>query len=178
MSAISLGATVGTHVGNAMRLFHQHEPAIFGAIMETDTYCETICDGRHLVPGSVRMYAKCKGLDRIVAITDSIMAAGRPDGNYHLGVNDVVVIDGDAKLASNGTRAGSTLTQDVALKNMLKWLPNTLEEILPTLSENPAKEMGLFDRKGSIETGKDADLVLLDEEANIVHVFARGKQVK
>lgn len=178
MDAIALGATVGTHVGNAMRLFHQHEPAIFGAIMESDVYCETICDGRHLAPGSVRMYAKCKGLDRIVAITDSIMAAGLPDGNYHLGVNDVVVIDGDAKLASNGTRAGSTLTQDVALKNMLKWLPNTLEEIIPTLTENPAREMHLWDRKGSISDGKDADLVLLDAQANVIHVFARGKQVK
>ena len=178
MSAIAFGATVGTHVGNAMRLFHQHEPAIFGAVMESDVYCETICDGRHLVPGSVRMYAKCKGLGRIVAITDSIMAAGLPDGNYHLGVNDVVVVDGDAKLASDGTRAGSTLTQDVALKNMLKWLPNTLEEILPTLTENPAREMGLWDRKGSIADGKDADLVLLDENADVIHVFARGKQVK
>ncbi|MCI7575062.1 MAG: N-acetylglucosamine-6-phosphate deacetylase [Clostridiales bacterium] len=178
MGAIGLGATVGTHVGNAMRLFHQHEPAIFGAIMESDVYCETICDGRHLVPGSVRMYCKCKGLDRIVAITDSIMAAGLPDGNYHLGVNDVVVVDGDAKLASNGTRAGSTLTQDVALKNMRRWLPYSLEEILPTLSENPAKEMGLWDRKGSLETGKNADVVLLDDNDNVIHVFARGKQVK
>ena len=178
MSAIAMGATVGTHVGNAMRLFHQHEPAIFGAVMASDVYCETICDGRHLHPGSVKMYCEAKGLDRIVAITDSIMAAGLPDGNYHLGVNDVVVIDGDAKLASNGTRAGSTLTQDVALKNMLKWLPYSLEEILPTLTENPAREMNLWDRKGSIETGKDADLVLLDENSDIVHVFARGKQVK
>ena len=178
MSAIAQGATVGTHVGNAMRLFHQHEPAIFGAILESDVYCETICDGRHLAPGSVRMYCKCKGLDRIVAITDSIMAAGLPDGDYHLGVNEVVVERGDAKLKSNGTRAGSTLTLDVALKNMLKWLPYTLEEILPTLSENPAKEMGLWDRKGSIETGKDADIVLLDENNDVVHVFARGKQVK
>lgn len=176
MRAISLGATVGTHVGNAMRLFHQHEPAIFGAIMESDVYCETICDGRHLVPGSVRMYAKCKGLDRIVAITDSIMAAGLPDGDYHLGVNDVVVIDGDAKLKSNGTRAGSTLTLDTALKNMLQWLPYPLEDILPTLSENPAKEMGLWDRKGSIDNGKDADLVLLDESNQIVSVYARGKK--
>ena len=178
MGAIAQGATVGTHVGNAMRLFHQHEPAIFGAILESDVYCETICDGRHLVPGSVRMYCKAKGLDRIVAITDSIMAAGLPDGDYHLGVNEVVVERGDAKLKSNGTRAGSTLTLDVALKNMLKWLPYTLEEILPTLSENPAKEMGLWDRKGSIETGKDADIVLLDENNDVVHVFARGKQVK
>ena len=178
MGAIAQGATVGTHVGNAMRLFHQHEPAIFGAILESDVYCETICDGRHLAPGSVRMYCKCKGLDRIVAITDSIMAAGLPDGDYHLGVNEVVVERGDAKLKSNGTRAGSTLTLDVALKNMLKWLPYTLEEILPTLSENPAKEMGLWDRKGSIETGKDADIVILDENNDVVHVFARGKQVK
>ena len=178
MGAIAQGATVGTHVGNAMRLFHQHEPAIFGAILESDVYCETICDGRHLAPGSVRMYCKCKGLDRIVAITDSIMAADLPDGDYHLGVNEVVVERGDAKLKSNGTRAGSTLTLDVALKNMLKWLPYTLEEILPTLSENPAKEMGLWDRKGSIETGKDADIVLLDENNDVVHVFARGKQVK
>ena len=177
MNAIRLGATVGTHVGNAMRLFHQHEPAIFGAVMESDVYCETICDGRHLAPGSVRMYCKVKGLDRIVAITDSIMAAGLPDGNYHLGVNDVVVKDGDAKLASNGTRAGSTLTQDVALKNMLAWLPYSLAQILPTLTENPAREMGLWDRKGSIADGKDADLVLLDESSNVVHVFARGKQV-
>ena len=178
MSAIEKGATVGTHTGNAMRLFHQHEPAIFGAVMESDVYAETICDGRHLVPGTVRMYAKCKGLDRIIAITDSIMAAGLPDGFYHLGVNEVVVEGGDAKLVSNGTRAGSTLTHNVALKNMLKWLPYTLEEILPTLSENPAKAIGCFDRKGSIETGKDADLVLLDEQANVVHVFARGVQVK
>lgn len=178
MSAINMGATVGTHVGNAMRLFHQHEPAIFGAVMASDVYCETICDGRHLHPGSVKMYCEAKGLDRVVAITDSIMAAGLPDGNYHLGVNDVVVIDGDAKLASNGTRAGSTLTQDVALKNMLKWLPYSLEEILPTLTENPAREMNLWDRKGSIATGKDADLVLLDENSDIIHVFARGKQVK
>ena len=61
---------------------------------------------------------------------------------------------------------------------MVKWLPYTLEEIIPTLSENPARAMGCFDRKGSIETGKDADLVLLDDDCNVVHVFARGRQVK
>ncbi|MDY3781440.1 MAG: N-acetylglucosamine-6-phosphate deacetylase [Candidatus Faecousia sp.] len=178
MEAITLGASVGTHVGNAMRLFHQHEPAIFGAVMESDVYCETICDGRHLVPGTVRMYFKCKGPQRIVAITDSIMAAGLPDGNYHLGVNDVVVKDGDAKLASDGTRAGSTLTQDTALKNMLAWLPLSLEEILPTLTENPAREMSLWDTKGSIAPGKDADLVFLDANADIAQVYTRGVRCK
>lgn len=178
IDAIRRGASVGTHVGNAMRLFHQHEPAIFGAIMESDVYCEAICDGRHLAPGSVRMYAKCKGLDHIVAITDSIMAAGLPDGEYHLGVNEVVVVDGDARLKSNGTRAGSTLTQDVALKNMVAWLDYPLEEILLTLTENPAREMGLWEKKGSIDEGKDADIVLLDEQCAVRHVFVRGKQIK
>ena len=178
MDAIAAGATVGTHVGNAMRLLHQHEPAIFGAILESDCYAEVIADGRHLHPGTVRILLKAKGPQRIVAITDSIMAAGLPDGRYHLGVNEVVVEDGDAKLASDGTRAGSTLTHAAALKNLLAFTGRPLEEILPLLSENPAREMGYFGRKGSIETDKDADLVLLNESCDIVHVFARGVQVK
>lgn len=178
MDAIKAGATVGTHVGNAMRLLHQHEPAIFGAVLESDCYAEVIADGRHLHPGTVRILLKAKGNERIVAITDSIMAAGLPDGLYHLGVNEVVVEDGDAKLASDGTRAGSTLTHATALKNLLAFTGAPLEELLPLLSENPAREMGCFDRKGSIETGKDADLVLLDDNCDIVHVFARGIQVK
>ena len=77
-----------------------------GAVLESDIYCEAICDGRHLHPGTVRFLIKMKGIDRMVAITDSIMAAGLPDGSYKLGVNDVVVKDGDAKL-KDGTRAGS-----------------------------------------------------------------------
>ena len=73
-----------------------------GAALESDIYCEAICDGRHLHPGSVRLFLKAKGYDKVVAVTDSIMAAGLPDGEYKLGVNDVVVEDGDAKLKSNG----------------------------------------------------------------------------
>lgn len=178
MDAFQRGATVGTHVGNAMRLLHQHEPAIFGAVLESDCYCEVIADGLHLHPGTVRILIKAKGRDKIVAITDSIMAAGLPDGDYHLGVNEVVVENGDAKLKSNGVRAGSTLTHNRALKNLVQFTGLPLEEVLPFLSENPAKEMGFFDRKGSIETGKDADLVFLNDALEVVHVFARGYQVK
>lgn len=175
MTAIANGATVGTHLGNAMRLFHQHEPAIFGALLESDAYVEVIGDGLHLVPGSVKMYAKTKGMDRIIAITDSIMAAGLPDGDYHLGVNEVVVENGDAKLKSNGVRAGSTLTLDRSLRNLVQWLPNSLEEIIPAYTENPAKEMKLD--KGFIADGKDADLVVIDDDINIHHVFAKGYKV-
>src|SRR5699024_1247315 len=121
-----------------------------------------------------RLLWKTKGPQRLVAITDSIMAAGLPDGNYHLGVNQVVVEKGDAKLASDGTRAGSTLTQDRALRNLLSFTGLSLEEILPVLTENPAKLIGVYDRKGSIEDGKDADLVVLDEQNQVADVFLQG----
>lgn len=176
--AINHGAACCTHTFNAMKLLHQHFPAIMGAALESDIYCEAICDGRHLHPGVVRLLLKTKGLDKVVAITDSIMAAGLPDGNYKLGVNDVVVVDGDAKLADTGVRAGSTLTQDVALKNLLSFTGRPLEEVLPLLSENPAKLLGIFDKKGSIADGKDADLVLLDADNNIADVFVGGVQIE
>ena len=176
MKAIENGATASTHTFNAMKLLHQHFPSIMGAVMESDVYCEAICDGRHLHPGVVRLLIKTKGLNRVVAVTDSIMAAGLPDGKYKLGVNDVVVEEGDAKLADTGVRAGSTLTQNVALLNLLKFTGRPLAEILPILSENPAKLIGIYDRKGSIEDGKDADLVLLDEENKISEVFVMGQR--
>lgn len=177
MAAIAAGARAATHTFNAMQLLHQHRPAILGAVLESDVYCEAICDGRHLHPGIVRLLLKVKGLDRVVAITDSIMAAGLPDGNYHLGVNQVVVEDGDAKLASDGTRAGSTLTQNRALSNLLAWTGLSLEEVLPLLSENPARLIGVFDRKGSIAQGKDADLVILDGENQVEQVFVKGRLI-
>lgn len=178
MSAIAAGAHAATHTFNAMLLLHQHRPAILGAVLESDVYCEAICDGRHLHPGIVRLLLKVKGLDRVVAITDSIMAAGLPDGKYHLGVNEVVVEDGDAKLASDGTRAGSTLTQDTALLNLLAFTGRRIEEILPLLTENPAKLASVFDRKGSIADGKDADIVVLDGENHVEQVFVKGRPCK
>lgn len=178
MSAIAAGAHAATHTFNAMLLLHQHRPAILGAVLESDVYCEAICDGRHLHPGIVRLLLKVKGLDQVVAITDSIMAAGLPDGKYHLGVNEVVVEDGDAKLASDGTRAGSTLTQDTALLNLLAFTGRRIEEVLPLLTENPAKLAGVFDRKGSIADGKDADIVVLDGENHVEQVFVKGRPCK
>lgn len=177
-AAIRKGAACCTHTFNAMKLLHQHFPAIMGAVLESDIYCEAICDGRHLHPGTVRLLLKVKGLDRVVAVTDSIMAAGLPDGKYKLGVNDVVVEDGDAKLAENGVRAGSTLTQNQALKNLLSFTGKSLEKILPILTENPARLIGIFDKKGSIMDGKDADIVLLDQNNEITDVFVKGNRIK
>mgnify|MGYP001635344143 FL=1 len=175
MEAIRRGARCVTHTFNAMRLFHQHQPAIMGAALESDCWCESICDGRHLHPGTVRMLLKCKGWDKVIAITDSIMAAGLPDGNYKLGVNDVVVKDGDAVLASNGVRAGSTLTLAQALRNIVKFTDHPVQDVIPLMTINPAKALRMDDRKGTLEAGKDADMVLLDDELNVVMTVGLGR---
>jgi len=172
--AIDAGARACTHTFNAMGLFHQHRPSIMGAVLERPVYCEAICDGRHLHPGTVRMLLACKGWDRVAAVTDSIQAAGLPDGRYKLGVNDVVVEDGDAKLASNGVRAGSTLTTGQALKNLTALTGQPVERVLPLLTLNPARLIGMEERKGSIAPGKDADLVVLDDQLNVKQTYVSG----
>ena len=177
IDAIDRGVAACTHTFNVMSLFHQHRPAVMGAVLERPVYCEAICDGRHLHPGTVRMLLACKGWDKVVAITDSIQAAGLPDGNYKLGVNDVVVVDGDAKLASNGVRAGSTLSQDTALRNIMAFTGHGAEDVLPLLSENPARLLGIFDHKGSIDPGKDADLVVLDDGWQVCRTIVGGVTV-
>lgn len=177
MAAINNGATCVTHTFNGMKLIHQHFPAITGAALESDVYCEAICDGRHLHPGVVRLLIKTKGLDRVVAVTDSITATGLPDGEYYLGVNKVRVTDGDAKLVSDGTRAGSTLTMIKALQNLVEFTGRNLEELIPLLTINPASAMNINDCKGSINVGKNADIIILDDNLNVDTTIVGGNIV-
>lgn len=177
MDCVKRGVASATHTFNAMGLFHQHRPTIMGAALESGVYCEAICDGRHLHPGAVRLLLKCKGWDKVVAITDSIQAAGLPDGKYKLGVNDVVVEDGDAKLADTGVRAGSTLTQDAALRNLMAFTGGPMEKVLPLLTENPARLIGLDQRKGAIEVGYDADFAVIDDAARVHRTIVGGRTV-
>ena len=177
VTAIKQGVGACTHTFNAMRLFHQHEPAIMGAALESDIYCEAICDGLHLHPGSVRLLLKTKGNKRVVAITDSIMATGFPEGNYKLGVNDVVVKNGDARLASDGTRAGIVLTAKRAFHNFLDFTGYPAEEILPLFTENPARLLGMERKTGMIEEKRDANFLLLDDKNNIKAVYVKGRSV-
>lgn len=176
IAAIDAGATSSTHLFNAMKLFHMHRPAISGASLERDeVYCETICDGFHLHPATVRLILKTKGLGKVVAISDSIMAAGLPDGRYKLGVNDVVVEDGDAKLL-DGVRAGSTLTLDRALKNLMRFTGYGADQLSPVLSGNAARMLGL-EGYGDLKTGYHADFVVLDANYGIVNTFVDGEMV-
>lgn len=177
MECINNGVKSSTHTFNGMKLMHQHFPAITGAILESDIYCEAICDGRHLHPGIVRLLLKTKGFDRVIAVTDSMMAAGLNDGKYILGVNEVEVINGDAKLISDGTRAGSTLTTINSLKNLIQFTEKNLEDLIPLLTRNPAALLNIDGRKGTIAVDKDADLVLLDDDLNVETTIVMGNIV-
>lgn len=178
VQAIRNGATAATHTGNAMRLWHQHEPAIFGAVLEhREVYCEVICDGLHLHPATVRLILQHKGNERVVAITDSIMAAGLADGEYMLGVNEIVVKDGDAKLKTDGTRAGSTLTMGRALQNLRAFTQMPLHQLVPLFTENPVRLLGEDASYGTIQPGKTADFVVLDADLQVRKTVVHGNLV-
>ena len=179
MACIDNGAMGITHTMNGMKLIHQHDPGILTAAFLSNIYCEIICDGRHLYPEIVELLLKIQGRDRLLGVTDSIMAAGLPDGEYRLGVNDVVVLDGDAKLKDGGSRAGSTLTMEQGLRNYIGYTRQSLEEALPVYTKNPVEYLNLAGERGTIEAGKYADFVLcrIDNGNNIeiVETFSSGK---
>jgi len=174
---INHGATSATHTFNAMKLLHQHHPAITTAVLESDVYAEAICDGLHLHPAIVRLLLKTKGYDKTVIVTDSMMAAGLPDGSYKLGVHDIIVTEGDAQLADGTSRAGSTLTMNQALKNLVAFTSKAAHEVIPLIAENPAKVLGVDDVKGTIKIGKDADIVLLNDELEVCTTLSLGNIV-
>ena len=177
MMCIKKGANRITHTFNGMRQLHHHHPSIVGAALESDAYCEAICDGFHLHPGIVRLLIKTKGIDKVIGITDSVMAAGLKDGKYKLGVNEIVVVNGDARLLKEDTRAGSTLTMDKALKNILEFTNLPLEDCVKMLTINPAKMLKMDKTKGSIDIGKDADIVIIDQDMNVINTIVEGKVV-
>ena len=173
LNVIKSGAVASTHTFNAMQGIDRTEPNILGAVLEADIYNELISDGYHVHPANMRMLYKLKGNKKIIAITDSIEAAGMPDGEYKLGSNAVTVSNGEAFLSGTKTRAGSVLTMDNALKNLIKYLDISLEEALPMLTENPADLLGL--KKGYIKIGCDADFTVLDKDLNVINTIISGK---
>ena len=177
MQCIENGAISTTHTFNGMQLFHQHAPSVMGAVLASDVYCEAICDGRHLHPGSVCMLLNCKGADRVIAVTDSIMAAGLPDGRYKLGVNDVIVENGDARLAEGNSRAGSTLTMLQAFRNLLRFTGAPMERIVPLLTENPARMLGEQAHYGALAVGMAADAIVLDDALTICSTIVGGRMI-
>ncbi len=178
VQAIEAGATVATHLFNAMPPLGHRTPGPIAALLQDERITvELINDGTHLHPASLALAFRHAGAHRVAFITDAMDAAGIGDGRYLLGPLAVEVSDGVARLVEGGSIAGSTLTQDRAFKRAVTVDRLPVEDAVTALSATPARVLGLYDTVGSLDPGKDADLVLLDENFDVKGVMRKGDWV-
>src|ERR1700730_2236105 len=173
MAAIAAGARHAAHVFNAMRPFSHRDTGVLGAVFTSpDVSAELIADGIHVDSTAIRMLLGLKTQDRVILVSDGTSATGMPDGKYQLGTFEVTVSGGICRNAE-GKLAGSTLTLDRALRNMVA-LGVPLASALQMLTANPARQIGLGARKGVLAAGADADLVFLGSHFEDSGVMTRG----
>jgi N-acetylglucosamine-6-phosphate deacetylase len=176
-AAVGRGLRHATHTFNAMRPFGHREPGTAGAVMAfPEVRCELIADNIHVHPAAMKILVDVKGPSGVILITDAIRAAGLPDGDYQLDDRLVTLRDGAVRLP-DGTLAGSVLTMDAALRNLLRATGRPLREVWPMTSLNAAEAIGVSATKGSLEAGKDADLVLLDGDLSVCFTIVGGELV-
>jgi len=173
--AFQKGANHVTHLYNAMPPFHHRDPGVIGAAFDTpDCTVELICDGIHIHPSVVRATIKMFGEDRVIFVSDSMMATGLADGKYALGGQEVNVVGKKATLACNGSIAGSATNLMDCMKNAVINMGIPLETAVKAATMNPAKRIGIYQKYGSISPGKVANIVLLDQKLNIKLVILKG----
>ncbi|MDP9727191.1 MULTISPECIES: N-acetylglucosamine-6-phosphate deacetylase [Alicyclobacillus] len=178
IKAFEAGATHATHVFNAMNSIHHREPGAVGAcLLSQNVICELIADGHHVHPEVLKLVMRLKGKDGVILITDAIGATGKPDGVYQLGGMNIVVKQGISTLQDSQSLAGSTLTMDEAIRNMMIQVGVTLFEAIQMASLTPARELGLDHRKGVLAVGHDADFVLLDESLLASETYILGRRL-
>jgi N-acetylglucosamine-6-phosphate deacetylase len=176
VAALEWGATHFTHLFNAMPGLHHREPGVVGAaLISPDATAELIADDVH-VHRAVLHLAAMAMRNRVTLITDAMRACGMPDGTYKLYEHDVTVAEGAARLR-DGTLAGSVLTMDRAVRNMVELAGLPIEAVLPMATSVPARILGVADRKGKLEAGYDADVVVMTSRLDIERVFARGDEM-
>ena len=175
-AGIEAGVTHLTHAFNAMPPLHHRAPGPLGAALgDGRVFCELICDTFHVHPALFAMLDRLAG-DRLVLITDSIASAGLPDGP-HDQLGQTVIVDGIRLRFPDGTIAGSALTLDAAVRNFARHAGLPLWQAVNRASLSPARSIGVQDRKGSLETGKDADILIAGESFDILQTFVRGVRV-
>ena len=176
-TAVEAGASHVTHIFNAMRGLHHREPGMAGAALAEDRLSvELIADGLHVHPAIIKLLTRVKTPDQLLLISDGISAVGMQDGEYQLGGLPIVVREGQAAL-KNGTLAGSLLTLNKAVFNMIYFTNIPLWQAVRMASLAPAKKLGIANEYGSIENGKKANLVVVDEAARVEMVYREGKQL-
>ena len=172
--AFECGASNVTHLYNAMLPFSHRKPGVVGAASDAEhVKVELICDGLHIDPSVVRATFKIFGDDRIILISDSMMATGLADGEYSLGKQKVFVTGNKATL-TDGTIAGSTTNLMACMKSAVN-MGIPLESAVKCATVNPAKQIGIFDEYGSLAPGKYADVVLLNKNLDIDTIILKGK---
>jgi len=175
MSAVKDGARHATHLFNAMSAMAHRNPGVVGAALASDVSVEVIADTFHIHPGLYDIVAKVKG-DKMVLITDCTRAGGMPDGEYDLGGQPIFLKGIECRLA-DGTIAGSVLKLNHAVKNVLAYTSLPICEVFKMASLNPATSIGVSDRIGSLEAGKDADIIIVDEDINVKRTIKKGKTI-
>lgn len=176
--AVQLGITQTTHTFNAMRGLHHREPGTVGAAMLSPALrCELIADGVHVHPAAARLLYQAKTPQGLILISDAVRGAGLPDGtSYQQDGRTVTISEGSARL-DNGTLAGSVLTLDAAVRNLMQFAEVPLAEAWRCASLTPAEAIGVAERKGSLVAGKDADLVLLAADHSVTLTLVGGQVV-
>ena len=173
--AVAHGLRQATHTYNAMVGLSHREPGTVGAIMTSDQIrAELIADNVHVHPAAMKILVKVKGPDKVILVTDAIRGTGMPDGEYPIDQRTITVRDGTARLP-DGTLAGSILTMDRALRNIIAATGLSLREAWPMTSRNAAQSIGVAQTKGTLEVNKDADLVLLDANLNLIMTVVEGE---
>jgi N-acetylglucosamine-6-phosphate deacetylase len=173
-SGLAAGADHATHTFNAMRPLDHREPGIAGAILEErGVTADIIADGIHVHPSVVQLFLNSKGAEGAILITDAISATGMPDGNYKLGALEVEVREGRCEY--EGKLAGSVLTLDRAVRNVMQFAGWTLQQAVRLVTLNPATLLGASDSRGLVAPGRRADLVVLTPEGEVVHTIAAGE---
>lgn len=174
--ALAHGAHHAIHMYNAMRPFSHRDPGVIGAVLTSpEISAELIADGVHVEETAMRLLLQAKGAGGVILISDGISATGMPDGKYILGGFEVTVSEGVCRNLE-GKLAGSTLTLDRALRNIVK-LGYSLGDGLQMLTFNPAKLLGIEHKKGVLHANADADIILLNEALEVTQVFTRGLPV-
>jgi N-acetylglucosamine-6-phosphate deacetylase len=175
-AALARGAHHAIHTYNAMRPFSHRDAGVIGAVLTSpEMSAELIADGVHVDETAMRLLLQAKGAGGVILISDGISATGMPDGKYILGGFEVTVSGGVCR-NSEGKLAGSTLTLDRALRNIVR-LGASLGDALQMLTINPAKLLGIEHKKGTLRANADADVVLLNEGLEITQVYTRGLPV-
>lgn len=178
IAAIPLGLTQTTHTFNAMTGLHHRDPGVVGAALTQPAItCELIADNIHVHPAVMKLVWLAKGADGIVLISDAVRGAGLPEGSTYLQDGRPIVLEGGSVRLPDGTLAGSALTMDAALRNFCAATGAGVEQVWPVTSRNAARQIGLADRKGSLGSGFDADLVLLTPDLTVHTTIAAGRVV-